>query len=100
MGEYSVLYGPLCMNIDVIDEGLSLPPLKRGMRLILSPVGAYNATQWMQFITYRPNVVLIGEDGQVDVIRHAEDLSDIVRRETLPERLKNGACGPQVASVR
>ena len=62
--------------------------MKRGTRLILSPVGAYNVTQWMQFITYRPNVVLVGEDGQVDVIRDAEDLSDIVRRETLPERLR------------
>ncbi len=85
--ENSVIYGPMCMNIDVIDESVQLPPLKRGVRLIISPVGAYNVTQWMQFIEYRPNVVLIGEDGQVDVIREAEDLSDIERRERLPERL-------------
>lgn len=86
--ENSVLYGPLCMNIDVIDEGLLLPPLKRGIRLIVSPVGAYNVTQWMQFIEYRPNVVLIGENGEVDVIREGEDLSDIERREKVPDRLK------------
>ena len=61
MSEHSVIYGPLCMNIDVVDEGLLLPPLQRGTRLVLSPVGAYNTTQWMQFITYRPNVVLIGD---------------------------------------
>lgn len=85
--ENSVLYGPMCMNIDVIDEGVQLPPLKRGVRLIVSPVGAYNVTQWMQFIEYRPNVVLVGEDGSVDVIREAEDLTDIDRREKLPERL-------------
>jgi diaminopimelate decarboxylase len=87
LNETSVIYGPLCMNIDVIDERASLPPLPRGTRLILSPVGAYNTTQWMQFIGYRPAVVLIGEHGEVDVIREAEDLSDVDRREKLPARL-------------
>lgn len=87
INENSVIYGPLCMNIDVIDEGVPLPPLQRGTRLVFSPVGAYNTTQWMQFIQHRPNVVLISEDGEVDVIREAEDLSDIDRRERLPDRL-------------
>ncbi len=31
--ENSIICGPLCMNIDVIDEGLQMPPLKRGTRL-------------------------------------------------------------------
>jgi len=84
------------MNIDVIDEGTLLPPLSRGTRLIISPVGAYNVTQWLQFITYRPNVVLVGENGEVDVIREKEDLSDIERRERLPERLKPGRNGENV----
>ena len=43
LNEPSVIYGPLCMNIDVIDEGTLLPPLNRGSRLIISPVGAYNS---------------------------------------------------------
>lgn len=88
ISETSVINGPLCMNIDVIDEGIELPPLKRGQRLIFSPVGAYNNTQWLQFIEYRPNVVLISESGDVHVIREAEDLSDIHRRERLPAHLK------------
>ncbi|MCD4782829.1 MAG: alanine racemase [Candidatus Eremiobacteraeota bacterium] len=87
VNEPSIVYGPLCMNIDVIDEGCLLPPLNRGTRLIVSPVGAYNVTQWLQFISYRPNVVLTGENGKVDVIREAEDLLDIERRERLPEHL-------------
>ncbi|MBM3883185.1 MAG: diaminopimelate decarboxylase [Verrucomicrobia bacterium] len=86
MNEHSVVYGPLCMNIDALDEGVALPPLARGTRLILSPVGAYNQTQSMQFIEYRPAAVLVGERGQVDVIREAEDLSDITRRERVPTR--------------
>jgi diaminopimelate decarboxylase len=85
--EPSVIYGPLCMNIDVIDEAITLPPLSRGTRLVISTVGAYNNTQWLQFIEYRPNVVLVTESGEVELIRAAEDLSDIERREQLPARL-------------
>lgn len=88
LNEPSVVYGPLCMNIDVVDEGSLLPPLERGTRLIFSPVGAYNNTQWLQFIEYRPRVVMIGENGEVDVIREAEDLTDMERREKLPKRLR------------
>ncbi|RKZ84652.1 MAG: diaminopimelate decarboxylase [Candidatus Parabeggiatoa sp. nov. 1] len=88
IGEPALLNGPLCMNIDVVDEGTLLPPLKRGTRLILSPVGAYNVTQWMQFIEYRPAVVLVAETGEAELIREQEDLSDILRRERLPERLR------------
>ncbi len=88
MNEPAMVNGPLCMNIDVLDEGTLLPALRRGTRLIFSPVGAYNVTQWMQFIEYRPAVVLVGEDGSVEVVRDREDLSDVERRERLPDRLK------------
>ncbi|MDA1015785.1 MAG: diaminopimelate decarboxylase, partial [Planctomycetota bacterium] len=54
MRETSVVYGPMCMNIDVIDEGIELPPLQRGHRLIVSPVGAYNLTQSMQSLSIDP----------------------------------------------
>ncbi|MBF0236351.1 MAG: alanine racemase [SAR324 cluster bacterium] len=88
MNEAAVIYGPLCMNIDAIDEGTMIPPLNRGTRLIISPVGAYNQTQSMQFIEYRPASVMISESGEMELIREAEDLSDIERREKLPDRLK------------
>ncbi len=88
VNEPSVIYGPLCMNIDIIDDGVMLPPLERGTRLIISPVGAYNNTQWMQFIEYRPYVVMIMEDGSIEVIREKEDITDIERREKLPDKLR------------
>lgn len=88
VNEHSVVYGPLCMNIDVVDEGIPLPPLSRGTRLVIGPVGAYNHTQSLQFIEYRPASVLIGLNGEVDLIREAEDLSDIQGRERVPERLR------------
>jgi diaminopimelate decarboxylase len=75
--EPSLLLGPLCMNIDVVDEAVLLPRLARGQAMVLSPVGAYNVTQWMQFIQYRPAVVMIRESGEPFMIRRAETLSDV-----------------------
>lgn len=79
--EPTILFGPLCMNIDVVDEAILLPRLERSQRLILSPVGAYNVTQWMQFIRYRPAVVMIDKDSNVKLIRRSENLDDINRME-------------------
>lgn len=79
--EPTILFGPLCMNIDVVEEAILLPRLKRFQRLILSPVGAYNISQWMQFIQYRPAIVMIDENSSVKLIRRAENLDDINRME-------------------
>lgn len=86
--EETVIYGPLCMNIDVIRGSIMLPPLEVDETLILSPAGAYNNTQWLQFIGYRPNVVMVHEDQTVSVIRQAEDLSVVTAQERLPEHLQ------------
>ncbi len=80
--EPSTLFGPLCMNIDIVDDAIMLPRLARYQRLILSPVGAYNVTQSMQFIQYRPAIVMIREDGNVILIRRADTLDDINRMES------------------
>lgn len=84
----TVFYGPLCMNIDVIRPALPFPDLYTGEHVLIHPVGAYNNTQWMQFIEFRPPVVLIGETGQHELIREKEELSDINDRERIPEHLK------------
>lgn len=81
LNEPSVLNGPLCMNIDVIEESIMLPPLDRGSCLILSPVGAYNYTQAMQFIRYKPSVVLIDNVGQAHLIKAMDDLATVTHKE-------------------
>jgi diaminopimelate decarboxylase len=86
--EETVLYGPLCMNIDVMRNSIMLPPLNVGDSLLFSPVGAYNNTQWLQFIEYRPNVVMVHEDGEVSLVRAAEDLQVVIQQERLPEHLQ------------
>lgn len=72
--EETTIYGPLCMNIDVIRDAINFPHVKTGDCLVIERVGAYNVTQWMQFITYRPNVVLIDTEGKAHLIRNRENL--------------------------
>lgn len=86
--EEMVLYGPLCMNIDVIRESITLPLLEKGDNVVVHKVGAYNMTQWMQFITLRPNIVLIDNENNIQVIRKAETIENIVLSEQVPEHLK------------
>lgn len=86
--EDTVMYGPLCMNIDVVRENATLPPLKRGEHVVVHTVGAYNMTQWMQFIALRPAVVMIDLQGKAHLIRKRETLANIDEQEVLPEYLK------------
>lgn len=87
--EETALYGPLCMNIDLVREQVTLPPLQKGDQLVIHRVGAYDLTQWMQFITLRPNVVMVMENGDVELIRRAETLDDLVGKERIPDSLRN-----------
>ena len=84
--EESTIYGPLCMNIDVIREAINFPQAKVGDQLVIERVGAYNMTQWMQFITFRPNVVLIDLDGKTHIIRKKENLDSLKSFELNPKR--------------
>ena len=79
--EASMLNGPLCMNIDIIEENLMLPPLDRGSVLTISPVGAYNYTQAMQFIRYKPAVVLIDNNSKARFIKEVDDLATVNYKE-------------------
>ena len=77
------------MQIDVIREQIKLPHLEKGDRILIQPVGAYNNTQWMQFITLRPNVVMISEKGEVAVIRQAETVDYMQQGERIPAWLND-----------
>lgn len=79
--EDTTIYGPLCMNIDVIRDAINFPHVNTGDQLVIERVGAYNVTQWMQFITYRPNVVLIDLNGAPCIIKKKEDLETLKESE-------------------
>lgn len=85
----TIFYGPLCMNIDVVRPAVPFPDLCTGEQVLITPVGAYNNTQWMQFIEYRPPVVLISETGKLEMLRPREELDDVIGREIIPEHLRS-----------
>lgn len=82
--EDTTVYGALCMNIDVINHSLSLPPVRRGELLVIPRVGAYNLSQSWQFIYLRPAVIAI-DDGRVHVIKRAETREYVQQFEQVPE---------------
>lgn len=83
----TTVYGPLCMQIDMIRENIPLPPLEVGSVVSVSNVGAYCVSQSMQFIQPRPAVVMLGKNGP-SVIRRAETWRDIFSLDHVPEHLK------------
>lgn len=87
--EDAVLYGPLCMNIDIVREHITLPPLKRNDHVVVHTVGAYNMTQWMQFIALRPAVVMIDMNDKPQLIRRRETNNSIEGEEVMPAYLEN-----------
>jgi diaminopimelate decarboxylase len=86
--EIHSVYGPLCMQIDVVGESLRMPYLEKGDTVVVRPVGAYNNTQWMQFIQLRPAVVMIGEAGEAALIRSPETLDHVTRLDVVPSWLE------------
>jgi diaminopimelate decarboxylase len=85
--EENTLYGPLCMNIDCVRESITLPLLNKGDKLVIHYTGAYNLTQWMQFITLRPNVVMIDQDSKTHIIRESESVASVSGPEKTPDYL-------------
>lgn len=81
------IFGPLCMQIDVLRDRAMMAPLHVGDPLVISNVGAYCQTQSMQFIQPRPATVLIGPNGP-EIIRRRETARDIFALDAMPERLK------------
>ena len=86
--EDTTIYGPLCMNIDVIREAIRFPLLQKGDHVVIPRVGAYNTSQWLQFITLRPNIVLIDKDHNLQLIREKETNELFKQLEKVPGHLK------------
>lgn len=86
--EDTTLYGPMCMNIDVVRENISMPPLNVGNHVVAHTVGAYNVTQSMQFISLRPAIVLVDMKSEPHIIKSRETLEGVQKDERVPDHLK------------
>ncbi len=81
------VFGPLCMQIDVIRPEAVLPSPRVGDVYCLRRVGAYNFSQSMQFIYTRPSY-LLSLEGEIHVIRPSESTEDVIGHETIPDILR------------
>lgn len=81
------IFGPLCMQVDVLGERTQLHSFDVGDPAVISNVGAYCHTMSMQFIQTRPATILLGRDGP-EVIQRRETWRDVFLRDKLPDRLR------------
>ena len=79
--ELTDVYGPLCMQVDLIESGIELPKLEEGEILIIKTVGAYELSQSMQFIRGRPAVISISPSGEINLCRRKETYKEILQCE-------------------
>ena len=77
--ELTDIYGPLCMNVDLLEAGILLPKVKVKDILLIYGAGAYDQSHSMQFSRLRPAVVSIREDGKIVLARRKETVEDIIR---------------------
>lgn len=77
------VFGPLCMQIDVVRPSAVVPSPRPGDVYCLRRVGAYNFSQSMQFIYARPAYVMRVGDT-IEVIRRAETVDDVLANESVP----------------
>ena len=87
--ENTTIYGPLCMNIDIIREAINFPVMEKGEHVVINRIGAYNMTQWLQFINYRPKVVMIDTKGNTHIVREEETSETMNQLDRVPEHLKS-----------
>ncbi len=87
MVEDTVLYGGLCMNIDVLRQSISLPPVRRGDLLVIPNVGAYNISQSWQFIYLRPAVIAI-DKGDIHLLKKKETRQYVQQMEEVPDAFR------------
>ncbi|NOZ08311.1 MAG: diaminopimelate decarboxylase [FCB group bacterium] len=85
--EDTILYGGLCMNIDVLRQSAALPPVRRGEHLVIPHVGAYNISQSWQFIYLRPAVIAV-DDGKIHVIKSRETRDYVQKMEQVPDEFQ------------
>jgi diaminopimelate decarboxylase len=72
----TTVYGPLCLQTDILGKAKLPERLGAGDRLVIKNVGAYNIPQSSTFIFPRPAIVLV-EDGKARLLRRAETVEDV-----------------------
>ncbi|MBM7623563.1 diaminopimelate decarboxylase [Sporohalobacter salinus] len=82
--------GKCCESGDVLIWDIKLPKMESGDILLISCTGAYGYAMASNYNSLpKPGVVLIN-DGQIEEIIHGEGYEDLITKEEVPLRLKEG----------
>jgi len=79
------LFGPTCMERDVLHSPSVLPVLKRNDRLVIYGCGGYSMSRAGSFIRFRSGVLLWRDNGDMLWLREPETLSHQKMLEHIPE---------------
>ena len=86
--EQVTLAGKCCESGDILVKDISLPPIRKGDLIAVLSTGAYNYSMASNYNRLpKPAVVLVNK-GKADLIVKRESYEDIIRNDTVPERLK------------
>ena len=85
------VYGPLCMQTDILRRNVKATQIDVGDVLMVSHVGAYCHSQSMQFIETRPATVMLTDHGPVR-IRRRETWKDVFALDRIPDHLRDPDC--------
>jgi len=81
---YQVM-GRICTSADWMAKNLSLPPLREGDVLATMDAGAYFSSYSSNFAFPRPAIVMVEENGEVEVLRKAESFEHLVSLDTVQQ---------------
>ncbi|MFP3905307.1 MAG: diaminopimelate decarboxylase, partial [Armatimonadota bacterium] len=81
------LSGAHCETDTLIDEVLLADP-QPGDIVAVSATGAYNYAMASNYNRFRRPAMILVNDGNADIIVRREELSDLLRQDVVPERLK------------
>ncbi|MDD4601711.1 Diaminopimelate decarboxylase [bioreactor metagenome] len=80
--------GKCCESGDMLIWNINLPTVEPGDILAVSSTGAYNYSMASNYNrNLRPAVVFV-ENGSADIVVHRETYEDLMKNDTVPERLK------------
>jgi len=83
----TVVCGPSCSEYDILGH-VEMPEPQLGDTLVVCAVGAYSISASTQFSFQRPAVVMIGLEGEPEVLRKPELHCDLWRLDQIPSRLQ------------
>jgi len=73
---------------DILISDISLPDVKPGDLLAVQSTGAYNFSMASNYNRFRRPAVVLVNDGKADLLVERDELSDLVRKDVVPARLR------------